>query len=458
MQSPSAGDPPPDTQGRPRPTAEARKPQPKKPEPKKPEPRPEHQDKITMILHPAPKAAPNRRSKKKDRPRTAKEAMQAKTAKRAPAGKAASRPKTAATTELQQAWLDADIATAADAVQAAGGSAGALVQAWLERSNAAAIACVASLDSVGGGIRRAARKALDALKERGVDIPEHGREAEGPDPHVATFIPPDGSGATFLSISQRQPGGRYHVADVVMRTPAGVVHASSAKLAGKHIRDWRNRIEKQYGAKPVEVSVDWARHRIAEARKLNDSSGQLVPLGFESCAALFADTPQDAPPHPISDLEEAAFDKTEIEKAVLGSDEIHAHPELRSWLPDKAAVDELLSKVGQAVGGDEGASDSKVVDEALRTETTAATDRYFTPELRSALVDRMRDTAISVRARVGDEPARRMLAVAQAVRDAGLITSPPSEIPFLLSYFQKAVARLVRQGQGQLRVPVAPTP
>jgi hypothetical protein len=48
-------------------------------------PKPAPQDKVTLILHPAPKAAPLRRSKKTDRPRTAKEALQAKTAKqRAP--------------------------------------------------------------------------------------------------------------------------------------------------------------------------------------------------------------------------------------------------------------------------------------------------------------------------------------------------------------------------------------
>jgi hypothetical protein len=65
----------------------------------------------------------------------------------------------------------------------------------------------------------------------------------------------------------------------------------------------------------------------------------------------------------------------------------------------------------------------------------------------------MRGSAISVRSRSGDERAIQVLAVAQAVRDAGLITSPPSEIPFLLSFFQKGIAIMVQQGQ--LRVPVA---
>ncbi len=49
-----------------------------------------------------------------------------------------------------------------------------------------------------------------------------------------------------------------------------------------------------------------------------------------------------------------------------------------------------------------------------------------------------------------------MLAVARAIREAGLITSPPREIPFLTGFFQKALGILAQQGGGQLRVPVTP--
>ena len=44
----------------------------------------------------------------------------------------------------------------------------------------------------------------------------------------------------------------------------------------------------------------------------------------------------------------------------------------------------------------------------------------------------------------------------RVLKEAGLITSPPSEIPFLLSFFQKAVAWMVQQGQGKLQVPTRP--
>ena len=67
-----------------------------------------------------------------------------------------------------------------------------------------------------------------------------------------------------------------------------------------------------------------------------------------------------------------------------------------------------------------------------------------------------------MRARKGDERALDVLAVARAVKEAGLITAPPREIPFLTAFFQKALGALARMGGGQLRIPVpqgaAPAP
>ena len=74
------------------------------------------------------------------------------------------------------------------------------------------------------------------------------------------------------------------------------------------------------------------------------------------------------------------------------------------------------------------------------------------------IAGRMRDAAISLRARKGDDRGLDAVAVARAVKEAGLITSPPREIPFLVAFFQKAIGYLARQGGGQLRIPVPAAP
>jgi hypothetical protein len=424
---------------------------------------------ITLILHPPPKAAPARR-KRTGKPMTAKEALRAKAAKRKAASPAKAKvDEPAADAPLEEAWLEADDATAVEAVTAAGPAAPRLVAAWQERSNAAAIATIAyespaeGSATVPGPVRKAARRALQVLKSRGVELPERStgeapaarpsslgeREAE---PCVATFVPPDTNGMTFFSISQRLPGGRYRVADVVIRDELGILHASSGKLAGKQIRRWRQRVESRLGTAPVAVPLEWARYRIAEARRRNDSSGQVVPLGLDSCAPLFQPVPESPPDHPIGELG-AELKDAEVSAAAADSEALHAEPEFRSWLPERPALDEMLRNVGARVGA-EGADDRELVDKVLAEEIEAATDRFFSPEVRKALAKRMKDSAISIRDRQDDAAARRVLSVAKAIEEAGLITSPPREVPFLLGFFRKSMALMAQQGDGRLQVPI----
>jgi hypothetical protein len=94
----------------------------------------------------------------------------------------------------------------------------------------------------------------------------------------------------------------------------------------------------------------------------------------------------------------------------------------------------------------------------LSEQIAAATDRYFTPERRARLVVALKDAALSVLPREGEEIALQLSALAKVAAEAGLITNPPREIPFLRGYFEKAVSLLAMQNQGRIRIPVPPPP
>jgi hypothetical protein len=108
-------------------------------------------------------------------------------------------------------------------------------------------------------------------------------------------------------------------------------------------------------------------------------------------------------------------------------------------------------KLATAGGGE---PDATKVDNAVAEALDNSTDRFFGPEVRERLAERMKDAAISILARRGPARAAEVMAVATAVVSAGLITSPPHEIPFLRGFFQKALAILASQQGGQLSVPV----
>jgi hypothetical protein len=159
------------------------------------------------------------------------------------------------------------------------------------------------------------------------------------------------------------------------------------------------------------------------------------------------------PPHPFDEegLELAEEDAREMAKE---SATLHGLPEFRGWFPTRASVEEMLFKVGETVTPGE-QPDPEDVKKKLEAEVVSATDRYFSPERRADLVRAMKDSALSVLSREGEQKALELAAVIKSIESCGLITDPPHEIGFLKGFFDKAVSLLLAQGGGSLRIPIA---
>jgi hypothetical protein len=387
---------------------------------------------------------------------TPKEALAAKT--KAHAAKSKGAPVSVKTPEapkpaaFEAALVNAGADEAVAALAQAGEGATALVDAWAAASNGAALVEAAESEAVNGAARKAARRAINVLRSRGVSIPtrarvvkiEPGLEAE------AAMSPPDAMGALLFSITRREPSGRYHIGELVVREPFGIVEAGAGWLSGSQLKENRNRSLEGFGTAPVPVPLEWARHRIAAARKLNGVSGQVLPLGLERFGDLLDPVPEAAPAHPLASLE-AEITAERAAAAAAASESLHNEPEFRGWLPDQGALQELIHKVSERLTPGETPSND-AIDAFFSEEMSAATDRFFLPEVRAIVADRMRDAAISIRARKGDRAAADVLGVARAVREAGLITAPPRDIPFLVAFFRTGLGYLAQQNNGQIRL------
>ncbi len=350
------------------------------------------------------------------KPKTAREAIAAKapaSAPKAPSERTPAKVEVA----LRPEWLSASADGAVAALESAGEAGATLVDAWVEARNAAAVVEAANVETLPSSVRKAAKRALSVLRARNIAIPERAKAATASTEESvteATFTPPDSRGSVSFTLAHRRGGDRAHIAEVIVRDEVGVVHAASGWMSRSQIKEAHQRVAESSGLNPINVPPAWVRYRIAEAKKLNAKSGALVPLGLESCKDLTDPVPEAAPEHPIS-----ALDKT-IERADFGahSTALSGEPEFRAWLPDGAAIDELIRNVGAALTPDD-AKDTAKVNAAMDDEMKKATDRYFTPELRKSLAGRMRDAALSIRQRVGDDKAREVLGVARAGRRGG---------------------------------------
>jgi hypothetical protein len=362
--------------------------------------------------------------------------------------------KTESNEPLEDRLVKADADGALEAVRGAGARVDDLVQAWLDAGNAAAIAEVAERGE--GAARKAARRAINVLRSRKIQIPERKRVATlaaAPAETVeAWMMAPDSGGMQLFAVTSRAPAGRYRASFVFLHGSLGVARVDNANMSQTQLKDYFGKVlpGAGYGATPV--PVEWARFRIADARRITRERKLTEPMGFTTAAPLIDPAPGAAPSHPFDDegFELADEDAAELAKS---SGLLHNVPEFRSWLPTNNAMQELLVNVGSKLAPGE-TPDPQAVTDHLRSEAEAATDRFFSPEVREELVRRMKDSALSALAREGEQRALEVVAAMKMIEKCGLVTDPPRDVPFLKAFFDKAVALMLAQGGGRLRIPV----
>jgi hypothetical protein len=340
-------------------------------------------------------------------------------------------------------------------IDTAGAEAPSLVEEWIKSSNAAAVQAVAELGQ--GLARKAARRGLNVLKARGVSIPEAPRTGRlsgtaASSAREAWLLPPDSSGAEGLVLAERQPSGSYQACFVFFREGQNILRVQSGQLGLSKIKESMQQSLGGAGYAPVSVPWSWAQYRVAERRAWHAAQNVPEPLGMMGTEKFLDGAPSSPPGHPF-DEEGLALGDEDAEKLARDSGALHQWPEFRSWLPPERMVQELLLHIGRRLGP-EPPNSKEHLDPIIREQVVAATDRYFTPERRAVLANRMKDSGLSVLARLGEHAALQVAAVIHVIQGAGLITNPPSDVKFLTSYFDKAIALLAAQQGGQLRIPI----
>jgi hypothetical protein len=367
-----------------------------------------------------------------------------------------------ASSDFDAKLLGAAASDALASLNKAGAKAPQLVEAWVKAGNAAAVAEAA--ERADGAARKAARRGLNVLKARGVAVPEPTRVsavagAKAAEQTEAFMLSPDSLGNVLLAITTRSLTSRGKVVFVYMNDGLGIHRVDVGELSQSQLKDALAKALPGARYKAVSVPVEWVRRRIADARAKHAESKVPEPMGFARAESLLTPVPAEAVAHPFDaeGLELSLEDATEMAKE---SAQLHNLPELAGWFPEKEAVDEMFANVGKGLAdaGHDPTQEppAEALRDALSAQIAAATDRYFTPERRARLVVALKDAALSALPREGEEKALQLSALANVTAEAGLITNPPHEIPFLRGYFEKAVSLLAMQNQGRIRIPVPP--
>jgi hypothetical protein len=169
------------------------------------------------------------------------------------------------------------------AASKAGDRAAALVEQWILRGNAAAVAEVAEHGT--GAARKAARRGINVLKSRGIAIPATRRVAtlgspRGEEKLEAWMMAPDAAGNVLLVVAARSPASRYRAAFVFLNDGVGVFRVENGELGQAQLRESLAKVLPGAQYKPVKGAPG----RVDDAQRgCATPSGVPEPLGSRAC-------------------------------------------------------------------------------------------------------------------------------------------------------------------------------
>ncbi|HYY06310.1 MAG TPA: hypothetical protein VE997_07015 [Candidatus Limnocylindria bacterium] len=325
----------------------------------------------------------------------------------------------------------------------AGADGAALVAALGELPSAEVAALLVALEPRAGerAVRKAIRRALYRLRQRGVPVPEPAApaatrrapaasEAEG---FLSLF---DGRGDRLIWIVRPLPSGGALLVAAQVNEPEGLRDVSAGEASRKQIRAARQKLEADSHLRLV--AADWRTldALLVEAHA-RAGGGAARERDYLRLRPRLTSEPPRPPAEPVS-TRVTAPSAEESAALAAGSAALLEEPELRPWFPPPEAAAPFVEEIA-------GLRDSPLVlsraaeEERVREILGRAARALFPP---AVLARRLEGTAYLL-AETGRAPAaRRALAVALLLRAR---PADAMEIPLVAALVERAVGGLLAQ-------------
>ena len=291
-------------------------------------------------------------------------------------------------------------------------------------------------------LRKAVRRALYRLGQRGVAVPERPPAAPTTprlaEPEIEGLITAfDGAGDRLVWLMKPAAGAGTLLVAAELNEPRGLGHVEGGEIARKQLRNARARLEKESGLRLV--AADW---RVLDALLVEGHHRAASPEHdyLRVRRRLTTDAPA-APAEPVS-RHVSPPAPHEVGGLLAAAPALLEEPEFSSWWPAPAAAEPFLAEMAQI-------DDSPIVlpplqkEERVRTILERAAGVLFPPE---ALVRRLEGTAYVFAETNRGPAARQALASASALRQHPMTAH---QVPLVAALVQRAIGLLLAQRQSQ---------
>jgi len=287
------------------------------------------------------------------------------------------------------------------------------------------VLAILAADEAARGVRRAAKRALYRLSQRGVTVPAKPPrravvERRPEQPGRAWFSGIDGTGSRAVWVLFEGGFGGTALCSLIVNDTAGILDVAGGTITKKRLEEELKSLRASQKLPWIEVPPARAVGAVAEALALHGSLGTSPPAAFERWKSVFesarglsvgAGGPRDGSPDPPT-AGSPRVDLTLAERAP----ELLALPELASWFIDPESVQ------SDSLALLEARESRLVVSDQIKAEREAAIvariiERELGPDVRRRWARRLEEMAFVFDATGRPEPAAIARAAAAALAD-----------------------------------------
>jgi hypothetical protein len=309
---------------------------------------------------------------------------------------------------------------------------------------------------------KAVRRALHALKSRGVDVPEAARAPSGgggagattagPAASVLTHAPEeepssyasilDGAGERMVWLVRKGQNNKLEVFEARLNDRLGVMEFRRGETTRKRLRNLAERLTTENGFTVAPIAAEFARSLIEEAYEVSRTQERGLPGGFIEARPRLGKAPAPLATHPALAAAGAA------EAVSGGTDTLHKMAEFQSWYPDPEMLRVAAGRV-EEVDQSQLVTDEKQRHEARLAAMERTCNETFTPDVRKRYQRRLHEMAYLFQQLGRAKDAQLSLAAAREQDDT---TNPAWTSPFVRSLFERC---LIKEGEESKAPPEA---
>lgn len=301
--------------------------------------------------------------------------------------------------------------------------------------------------------RKAARRALYLLSQKGITPPETAWQpatsvpAARAKPSLTAWASAyDGAGNRVVFLTwPNNDGGSPTFLQSLLNDEEGVRDIETRRLPRRELDERLQGFLSQLegGIALAEITPDYGRYLLHQARTLSQQQRRRTPIGFTDLLQVIGEPEQHYADAPVWERVTPEEVRADVEPA--SASDLFKLPWFEAWFLDVNDVVPWMSDIYEVIGDANSSEEAK--KQGLETVAKTAAGELFTADVKARYVRRLEETADALHRRGRETEARQALRHALGLRDTPSAADSDFAVTLVQRTMQAAIEMMRQQGK-----------